>query len=237
MIAEISSTWFYTICRKNGLMIDNGQANQIDRYVSLLLEWNKKINLISRKDEENVWSSHILHSASILFKVKFVVNPAVLDLGSGGGLPGIPIKILLPRSTFRLIDSTQKKIVAAQDMIDRLGLQGIETSWGRAEELSRQRNLSSHFDYIVARAVAPLDDLVRWSTPFLRGVGQERPAVPASPALQPPALVVLKGGDVQAEIVKTKRMREVRSIDVADLIFAGSEDLPSTDKKIVVVKL
>ena len=236
MILETPPIWFRSVCRKNGLVIDNGQVDQMERYVSLLLEWNKKINLISRKGEENVWSSHILHSASILFTLKLVDNPAVLDLGSGGGLPGIPLKILLPRSTFRLIDSTQKKITAVQDIITRLGLQGVETSWGRAEELSRQSNLSSHFDYIVARAVAPLDDLVRWSAPFLQRVGQERSVVPGSPTLQPPALVALKGGDIQTEIAKTKRMKEVRSIEVADLIFSGSEDLPSTDKKIVVVK-
>jgi 16S rRNA (guanine527-N7)-methyltransferase len=236
MIPENPPIWFHTICRKNGILIDDEQGQQISRYVSLLLEWNKKINLISRKDEENVWSSHILHSVSILFAVRFVDNPAILDLGSGGGLPGIPLKILLPRSTFRLIDSTQKKITAVQDMVNRLGLRGIETSWGRADELSKQSNLSSHFDYIVARAVAPLDDLVCWSTSFLRDVGRERSAVTASPVLLPPALVALKGGDIQAEIVKTERMKEVRSVNVTDLVFVGSEELPSTDKKVVVVK-
>ena len=236
MNPETPPIWFRTICRKNGLMVDDKQIDQIERYASLLLEWNKKINLISRKDEENVWSGHILHSVSILFAVKFIDKPSVVDLGSGGGLPGIPLKILLPRSTFMLIDSTQKKITAVQDIITKLGLQGIEALWGRGEELSRQSNLSSHFDYIVARAVAPLDDLVRWSAPFLQGAGRERAAEPESPTLQPPALVALKGGDIQTEIAKTTRMKEVRSIEVSDLNFSGSEDLPSTGKKIVVVK-
>src|SRR5512140_2094922 len=115
---EAPAIWFHNICRKNGLNPTDGQIRLLEQYVSYLLEWNQKINLISRKDEEQVWQNHILHSAAPLFKVKLDPNPRIMDLGTGGGLPGIPLKILVPESEFLLVDSTRKKTVAVQDMIE-----------------------------------------------------------------------------------------------------------------------
>lgn len=235
---ETPGFWFSTICKKNGL---NPSANKIlllERYVGFLLEWNKKLNLISRRDEEQVWSGHILHSIAPLFKMQFCRNPRIMDLGTGGGLPGIPLKAFLPDSEILLVDSTRKKILAVQDMIGKLGLQGIDAVWGRAEDLAHSGNLVSHFDYIVARAVASLSDLIKWSIPFVRrGAIHEFTQSTTPPPLTPPALIALKGGDLDAEVTKAKRSGTVRSIEIVNLVFQGSEEISSIDKKIVIVKL
>ncbi len=234
---ETPAIWFYNICRKNGLVPTDSQIQLLDQYVGYLLEWNHKINLVSRKDEEQVWQNHILHSVSPLFKLKLDVKPHIMDLGTGGGLPGIPLKILLPESEFIVVDSTRKKVLAVQDMIDRLGLKGVTAIWGRAEELVSQKNLISHFDYIVARAVAPLKDLIKWSVPFVRSNrSNETTQSTPLPKVPAPALIALKGGDLEDELAKAKRGDVIRSVDVIDLVFPGSEEISSGDKKIVVVR-
>ncbi len=124
-----------------------------------MLEWNKKINIISRKDEENVWTYHILHSISPLFKIEIKQNSAIVDIGTGGGLPGIPIKILRPDISMLCIDSTGKKINAVSQMITDLKLNNIHALWGRAEEIGSQPEYAGKFDVVIARAVAPLKDL------------------------------------------------------------------------------
>lgn len=229
--------WIQTICRKNGLALAESQVRLLEQYVALLLDWNKKLNLISRKDEERVWESHILHCVSPLFKIGLVPKPAILDLGTGGGMPGVPLKILLPDSQVVLLDSTRKKITAVQEMINNLHLEGIAAVWGRAEELSSRVNLVSQFDYIVARAVAPLNDLVKWSVPFLRPPQSQPGDRPSNPTLiLPPALLALKGGDLDDEVSKAKRVRNDLAIDTINLVFPGSEELSASDKKVVVVR-
>jgi 16S rRNA (guanine527-N7)-methyltransferase len=95
--------WFRELCLKNGLTLTNKQLEQLDYYVVLLLEWNKKINIISRKDEENVWTYHILHSISPLFKIEIKQNSVIVDIGTGCGFPGIPIKILQERRSMQYL--------------------------------------------------------------------------------------------------------------------------------------
>jgi 16S rRNA (guanine527-N7)-methyltransferase len=210
----------------------------LEQYVTLLLGWNKKVNLISRKDEDQVWQNHILHSVSPLFRMRLSDNPRILDMGTGGGIPGIPLKILLPDSEFILLDSTRKKILAVGDMVGALGLSGISAVWGRAEELASQKNLVSHFDYIIARAVAPLNDLIKWSAPFLRRANPDEIAQPAAPpSVAPPALIALKGGDLDDELSKAKRAHAIRSVEIVNLDFPGSEEISAPDKKVVIVHL
>lgn len=234
---EAPSIWFRNICRKNHLLVDDGQMELLERYVARLLDWNRKINLISRKDEENVWQSHILHSISPLFRIRLTPNPVILDLGTGGGMPGVPLKIMLPESQFLLVDATQKKIAAVQDILVSLGIGGIEALWGRAEDVVNRKDLQSHFEYIVARAVAPLKDLVRWSLPFLRtNIRNAPPEAGELRHLAPPALIALKGGELSDEIAMANRLNGVESIDVENLVFDGSEELTATDKKVVIVK-
>jgi 16S rRNA (guanine527-N7)-methyltransferase len=235
---ENPGIWFSNICRKNGLSLTGNQLVLLEQYVALLLEWNKKINLVSRKDEDRIWPNHILHCVSILFKLGFHPEEHILDLGTGGGLPGIPLKILLPNSRFVLIDATRKKASATQDMIDRLGLVDIQALWGRAEDLAKDQNLVSRFGYIVARAVAPLKDIIKWSSPFAqRGIRKESGSSGPNALVQPPAIILLKGGDLEEEIEEAKRKLLIRKIEVINLVFQGSEEISNADKKIVVVKL
>ena len=107
--------WFRTVCRRNGLEPTDDQLAQLAEYARRLLEWNRKINLISRKDEENIWQSHLLHSISLLMRVDFPLGARILDLGTGGGLPGIPIRILRSDLSFVLLDATKKKVEAVAE--------------------------------------------------------------------------------------------------------------------------
>lgn len=232
---ETPGIWLRTLSRKNGLKLSDDQIDLLGRYVDQLLGWNQKVNLISRQDEESVWQNHILHSLSLLFKLNLTEHPIIMDLGTGGGLPGIPLKIVFPRAEFLLVDSTKKKIAAVEDMLKSLNLKGISAIWGRAEELVKQRNLLAHFDYIVARAVAPLSDLISWSRPFLRSSAPPLSHPGGRAVVSPPALIALKGGDLEEEINRARRVGKVSSIEVVDLVFPGSEEISSTGKKIVVV--
>jgi len=209
-------------------------------YVRLLLEWNQKINLISRKAEANVWENHILHSVSLLFKVRFAEGSRVLDLGTGGGLPGVPLSVLCPSLSFTLLDATQKKVNAVKDMVNRLGIRNAEAHWGRAEDLAGNKMFQKKFDYVVARAVAPLRDLFRWSSPLLvPDRGKEHSwnndcGTTAFPVL-PPALVALKGGLLEKEMKEFERESKRAFVTVTNLVFEGSEQVLASDKKIVVV--
>jgi 16S rRNA (guanine527-N7)-methyltransferase len=158
-----------------------------------------------------------------------------MDLGSGGGLPGLPLKIVLPNSEFLLVDSTRKKVGAVEEMVRNLGLKDITTMWGRAEDLAKDGNLQSHFNYIVARAVAPLKDLISWSIPFLRPPKTSGPsAIDGKRQIQSPALIALKGGDLEQEIGKARRAGNSKNIEVVELLFPGSEEISSGGKQIVI---
>ena len=219
------------------MIVNKEQLDKIEQYAALLLEWNKKINLISRKDEEKVWQNHILHSVSLLFRFRFPKNARIVDIGTGGGLPGIPIKILQPKLEILLIDSRQKKVKALGSILKELALSGISVLAGRAEEISREPRIRHLFDIAVARSVAPLVDLVSWSYPFLR-IGEHRdenrPSDPESNkvTVTAPALLAMKGGDVNAEIRQIGHAAQLQAIEVIDLNY----DRQQNDKKVVYIK-
>ena len=231
--------WFRDLCVRNGLTPTDSQLEQLDYYVVLLLEWNKKINIISRKDEENVWTYHILHSISPLFEIEIKQNSAVVDIGTGGGLPGIPLKILRPDLSMLCIDSTGKKINAVSQMISDIKLNNIYALWGRAEEVGSQPEYTGKFDFAIARAVAPLKDLLSWSKIFLKSIDPNRITIKThingriNP--NPPALLAFKGGDLSEEMEIAKRKHQQINIQSIDIIFTGSEQLIASDKKILVV--
>ena len=227
--------WFRNLLQKNGQTPGDHQMDQIAMFVELLLDWNSKVNLISRKDTENVWQAHVLHSASILFLTEIPQNSKVLDLGSGGGLPGIVIKILRPDVEMTCLDATRKKMEAVADMIARLGLSQCGSSWGRAEDLGTGDPHRSHYDTVLARAVAPLRDLVRWSSPFLRH-SDSAPPTPDGTRPRRPTLIALKGGDLDRERAQASALPGVRSVRESALIFHGAEQVPGVDKKIVIVE-
>jgi len=231
--------WFRAVCRQNGIDVTDEQIAKLERFSELLLNWNKKINLISRRDEENFWTSHLLHSVSILFRLRFPQQASVIDLGTGGGLPGIPLKILLPEISITLLDSTQKKIQAVQDILDSLSIKNASAIWGRAEDLGKRTDHRGLYDIVVARAVAPLRDLVHWSQPLLKATGgpkNERKSESTGLIdLVLPTLIALKGGSLEAEVRSASRAGSVASIQTIDLTLAGSVQLEAGDKKIVLV--
>jgi 16S rRNA (guanine527-N7)-methyltransferase len=225
------------ICIRNGLTLSDTQLGLLARYVDGLLEWNTRINLISRRDQDNIWFSHILHSLSLLFYVECPVGLRVLDLGTGGGFPGIPLAIARPDITLVLLDSIRKKTLAVQDLVSRLGLAGVSVWTGRAEQVHRIEHAAGTFDLVVARAVASLRDLVHWSRPYLRVSRTAPEDLPegARVSLTSPVLIALKGGDLEKEISETRIKESVRFVRVIRMSFEGSLELGLEDKKALIV--
>ena len=170
------------------------QAQQFAALDALYRDWNSKINVISRKDIDNLYEHHVLHSLAIAKLLPFQPGTTILDVGTGGGFPGIPLAILFPECQFLLIDSIGKKIKVASEVAAALGLTNVECKQERAEEEKRQ------FDFVVSRAVMPLPDLVKLVRKNVSN--KHRNAVPNG-------LVVLKGGDLQAEIAPFIKKAEV----------------------------
>lgn len=162
------------------------QQERFSRLQSLYAEWNEKINVISRKDIESLYERHVLHSLAIAAMAPFEDGAEVMDIGTGGGFPGIPLAIFFPEVKFCLVDSIGKKINVVKAIAAELELTNIEAHHRRVEDLKGRK-----FDYTVSRAVAPLGDLWRWSKPVLRkGKKGELEN----------GLVCLKGGDLHQEI-------------------------------------
>jgi 16S rRNA (guanine527-N7)-methyltransferase len=229
------------IFRLNRLVLDKLKKDQLEAYVSLLMEWNQRINLISRRDAENIWESHILHAVSPFFVLEIPSGVKLLDLGSGGGLPGIPMAIVHGGLKVTLLDSIQKKTHALQQIVERLSLPDVQIAQGRAEELRKSKPFAASFDAVIARAVAPLADLVKWSRPFLckRAITATRLKVcPAGSKsdLSFPYLLALKGGDLEREIRAAVAHTKGVTITALTLVFPGSESLGLVDKKLVVVE-
>jgi 16S rRNA (guanine527-N7)-methyltransferase len=151
----------------------------------LYADWNSKINLISRKDIEHLYERHILHSLGIAKVVNFKDGSSIMDVGTGGGFPGIPLAILFPKVHFLLLDSIGKKVKVAEDIATKINLQNVECRHAQAEEEKRT------FDFIVSRAVMPLPDLAKITKKNIDKT--QRNALPNG-------ILCLKGGDLQAEL-------------------------------------
>jgi 16S rRNA (guanine527-N7)-methyltransferase len=166
------------------------QVEQFSGLIKIYSEWNEKINVISRKDMDNFYVHHVLHSLAIASQFTFHKNARVLDLGTGGGFPGIPLAIMFPDVTFQLADSINKKLTVVNAVADELGIHNINTTHGRAEDI---RNIK--FDVVVSRAVASLNDLWKWSRPLIK--------INKKNTEEPNGLICLKGGDLTAEIAQS----------------------------------
>ncbi len=227
--------------RLNGVFLDEVKRDRLARFVDLLLEWNRRINLVSRRDSENIWESHILHSLSPLFMLDIPSGVSILDLGSGGGFPGIPIAIMRGDVRVTLLDSIQKKVRVLEDIVAALGLSAVRVVGGRAEDVGRDGGYAGSFDAVIARAVAPLADLIRWSEPFLRRTAgpssrRKRGEAGSHPEFSFPYLLALKGGDLSHEIQGAGLKARQGTITEINLAFPGSEDFPLVDKKLIVVE-
>ncbi|MEP6617019.1 MAG: 16S rRNA (guanine(527)-N(7))-methyltransferase RsmG [Ginsengibacter sp.] len=163
------------------------QVEQFESLGALYGDWNAKINVISRKDMDNFYERHVLHSLSIARQFSFPDNTHILDLGSGGGFPGIPLAIFFPNVHFHMVDSIRKKLFVVENISNSIGLKNTTTQHTRAEEIKNNK-----FDMVISRAVAPLKQLWNWSCPLL-AVTKNKPA-----ALH--GLICLKGGDLTTEI-------------------------------------
>ena len=165
------------------------QRQQMALLELLYPEWNAKINVISRKDIDNLEVNHILHSLGLVKFVKFTPGTRVMDLGTGGGFPGIPLAIYYPEVTFHLVDRIGKKLRVAQDIAERIGLKNVTIQHGDVKEVKWK------FDFVVSRAVMDLGDMVPLVKRFIDS--EDRNAVPNG-------LLCLKGGDLNAETAKFK---------------------------------
>jgi 16S rRNA (guanine(527)-N(7))-methyltransferase RsmG len=238
----VDSTIIRTACAQNDQRLSDEQLRQLDEYAARLLEWNKKINLVSRRDEENFWTRHILHCISLMFKVEIAEGAKILDLGTGGGLPGIVLKIARPDLLLTLLDSTQKKINVVKDLLGSLGLDGIDAVWGRAEDLGKQREHAGRYNIVVARGVAALKDLALWSYPFLkssvlRANAREANALGSTKKrINGPALVAFKGGGLDDEIRDLRKHPNVGPVSTIELTLNGSTQLDDRDKKLIIVE-
>ncbi len=225
--------WLYTLCKKNGILITDIQLRQLVLYKQEMLEWNKKINLISRQNEDRLWKGHITLSITMLFKLVFQPKTAILDLGTGGGLPGIPLSIMLPDCSFVLLDSTKKKITAVYSMIDTLGLKNVSAVWGRAEEVQKQKPFARSFDAVVARSVSNVTNLLDWGLPFLkpkRGINGESEKY----MINTPSLITFKGSEITEEEQSAQKKYPSVSLRSLPLIFPGSEEFEMLDKKLLI---
>ena len=174
------------------------QLEQFRRLGPLYQEWNEKINVISRKDMEGLYEKHILHSLSIAAAFEFGDGQQIVDLGTGGGFPGIPLAIFFPQVQFLLVDSIGKKLKVVDAVAEAIGLTNVKTRHTRVEDIKDRK-----FDFVVSRAVAPLKDLWKWSRPLLKT---------AKPDAQPHGLICLKGGDLAQEIQESGTRPRVMEI-------------------------
>ena len=161
------------------------QIQQFSQLAALYRDWNAKINVISRKDMDNFYEHHVLHALSIARYVTFKDATKIMDLGTGGGFPGIPLAIMFPQCRFHLVDSIGKKLKVVEGVAEAIGLENVFTFHSRAEQMPYQ------YDFVVSRAVAPLNDLLQWT---------KGKYLPKNQNSVPNGLICLKGGDLTEEL-------------------------------------
>lgn len=206
----LSNTLMVEIIYKYFPQLSETQREQFARLDELYRHWNAQINVISRKDIDMLYEHHVLHSLGIAQMIRFKAGTKVLDFGTGGGFPGIPLAILFPEVDFLLVDSIGKKIKVATAVAEALELKNVRTLHGRGEAIKEQ------FDFVVSRAVMRLDEL----EPMIKNLihREQRNGMPNG-------LICLKGGELQSEIRKYKN-----KVEVQELYPSFTEDFFKTKK-------
>ena len=189
MTAQIIEKYFQQLSQE--------QRQQFDALDALYRDWNTKINVISRKDIDQLYEHHVLHSLAIAKIINFRPGTRILDFGTGGGFPGVPLSILFPECQFKLIDGTGKKIRVAQEVCNAIGLKNCQPTHLRGEDEKDK------YDFIVSRAVMPLPDLVKLMRKNISK--QQQNALPNG-------VICLKGGDLQAELQPYRNIVETTEI-------------------------
>lgn len=184
------------LIRKYFSNLNNNQLNKFESLFGIYSDWNSKINVISRKDLDNFYLRHVLHSMSIAKFHHFSSGTSIMDLGTGGGFPGIPLSILFPEVNFHLVDSISKKIKVVKDILKKLNLKNVEIYDDRAE------NIDITVNFVTCRAVAPMQTLVSWVGKKVSGVHKPD---------RKNGLLCLKGGDIYAEL------KDFNELEVVDL--------------------
>lgn len=184
------------LIRKYFSNLNNNQLKKFESLFGIYSDWNSKINVISRKDLDNFYLRHVLHSMSIAKFHHFSSGTSIMDLGTGGGFPGIPLSILFPEVNFHLVDSISKKIKVVEDILKKLNLKNVEIYDDRAE------NIDITVNFVTCRAVAPMQTLVSWVGKKVSGVHKPD---------KKNGLLCLKGGDIYAEL------KDFNELEVVDL--------------------
>jgi 16S rRNA (guanine527-N7)-methyltransferase len=189
---------------------------QFERYNKLLMEWNNKVNLISRQLDSI--ESIVLNSIFFLTKFDLSKYKTIIDIGTGGGFPGVPLAILFPEKEFTLLDSIRKKINALSDITRKLNLKNAVPLWGRAEEISKFKKHNNKYDLVISKSVSTLSNLFNWGKDFLDKNG---------------IMICIKGGDLKEELDGLLNIKHI-SFDVIDFKFR--KEYTIEDKKIVIIK-
>jgi 16S rRNA (guanine527-N7)-methyltransferase len=206
--------------REMGFELTEEQVDAFTRYKDLLLSWNEKMNLTAIVEEQHVAVKHFLDSLALLGKLDVKVHRRMLDVGTGAGFPGIPLKVCCPWINVVLLDSLKKRVMFLEEVIRQLELTGIETVHGRAEEKGRDRDFKEGFDLVVARAVASMGVLSEYCLPFVKQDG---------------VFVAFKGPEVAEELEASGRALEIlggslEAVHQVKLPFAGG------DRSLVIIR-
>lgn len=199
---ETSDPW--ETLRKWFPELNDETRKKLELYVELLREWNAKINLVSRKDTNRLETKHLAHCLTITKFLRLMPKARLLDVGTGGGLPGIPLAACYPQARFTLLDSIGKKIMVVEDMVERLGLSNVEVKRGRVEELSSKKS----YDFVIGRAVTALPTFYKWVRNKIHRGSRHSPAN---------GILYLKGGDYTKEL-KTAGLHPAKIWNLDELL-------------------
>lgn len=218
ILIDTQINYLKEVTKASNFHLSQKQINQFEKYLIKLLEWNKRTNLISRNDEHNIVSRHFLESIAILDIIKFPLNSFVIDIGTGAGFPGIPIKIVRSDFNLTLLDSKRTKILFITDVLNALNLENVEVIRNRAEIACLMSELNQKFDFVFARAVAKLSMLYQWTYQFLKPGG---------------TILAIKGGNIKSEIDMFQKNYEMVELKILPL----KSHLIKKNRDVVIVQM